>query len=373
MSTDPMNADQDPSPESQPEFGVTKWQSQDHLRSATPLRDQNIVDQAKPVKKEDVVPLQPLQKSLIEQFKEGTLLSTQLGEAGIPERKKLVGDWLCEGDLSFVFARRGLGKTWFSLGLACAIAGKSDFGPWQVHENLPVLYVDGEMPCEVIHERVSGLGASDSLSVLNHEALFHKNGSVLNLTDSLSQEALTQLCIEGGFRVLMLDNLSCLFSGVKENEADDWEKILPWFLQLRRHRIAVVIVAHSGRDGKHMRGTSRREDAAFSVIRLDDPAESGELKDGAKFLLRFTKDRNSHTEQPVIEWTFQTISDGKVRISNKHADSREVLLGWVRDGLTSATDIADEMGLSKGTVSKMARKLADEGRLKITGREYSLP
>ena len=74
-----------------------------------------------------------------------------------------------------------------------------------------------------------------------------------------------------------------------------------------------------------------------------------------------------------MEWTFQTISDGKVRISNKHADNREVLLGWVRDGLTSATDIAAEMGVSKGTISKMARKLADEGRLKITGREYSLP
>jgi len=292
----------------------------DGRRSATPSPDRNFLYENKPEEKEGVAATQSQQEARLKQFREGSILSTQLGELGIPERKKLVGDWFCEADLSFVFARRGLGKTWFSLGLACAIASKSVFGPWKVHENLPVLYVDGEMPCEIIDERISGLGASDSLSVLNHEALFHKTGAVLNLTDPVSQEAIRQLCLEGGYRVLVLDNLSCLFSGVKENEADAWEKVLPWLLELRRHRIAVVIVAHSGRDGKSMRGTSRREDAAFSVIRLDDPAESGELKNGAQFLLRFTKDRNSRIEQSAMEWTFQTTPDATVSINCKDDD-----------------------------------------------------
>lgn len=345
----------------------------DGRRAATPSPDRNFLYENKPEEKEAVAATQSQQEARLKQFRDGSILSTQLGELGIPERKKLVGDWVCEADLSFVFARRGLGKTWFSLGLACAIASKSVFGPWKVHENLPVLYVDGEMPCETIDERIAGLGASDSLSVLNHEALFHRAGAVLNLTDPVSQEAIKRLCLEGGFKVLVLDNLSCLFSGIKENEADEWEKVLPWLLGLRRERIAVVIVAHSGRDGKSMRGTSRREDAAFSVIRLDDPAESGELKNGAKFLLRFTKDRNSRTEQSAMEWTFQTLPDATVSISCKQADGAEVFLQWVRDGLTQCKDIADEMGLSKGAVSKMAKKLAEQGRLTITKREYLIP
>ena len=340
------------------------------LQTATPKNDRNFVYDESQEKIELTESLSALR---LKQFREGSILSTKLGELGIPARKKLVGDWLCEADLGFVFARRGLGKTWFSLGLACAIAGKSFFGPWKVHKNLPVLYVDGEMPCEIIDKRISGLGASESLSVLNHEALFHKTGAVLNLTDPVSQEAIKQLCLEGGHKVLVLDNLSCLFSGIKENEADAWEKVLPWLLELRRHRIAVVIVAHSGRDGKSMRGTSRREDAAFSVIRLDDPAESGELKHGAKFILRFTKDRNSRTEQSAMEWTFQTLHDATVSASCKQADSAEVLLQWVSDGLVQCKDIADEMGLSKGTVSKMANKLAKQGRLRITNREYLIP
>jgi len=305
-------------------------------------------------------------------FRAGVIPSTQLAELGIPPRVKLVGDWFFEADLSFVFARRGLGKTWFSLGLACAVAGKVQFGPWEVHKNAPVLYIDGEMPCETLNERIASLGSSDALRVLNHEALFHKAGAVLNLTDPTSQAAVTKLCLEAGVKVLVLDNLSCLFSGVNENEADAWEAVLPWLLELRRHRVGVVIVAHSGRDGKNMRGTSRREDAAFAVIRLEDPPESGEPRNGAKFLLRFTKNRNSQKEQAVTEWTFQTMSNGKVDIDTKEADGLETVRGWVGDGITSCKDIADEMGLSKGTVSKMAKRLIEQGRLRMNGREYAL-
>jgi putative DNA primase/helicase len=188
------------------------------------------------------------------------------------------------------------------------------------------------------------------------------------------QAAITRLCIEKGIKVLILDNLSCLFSGMKENDADAWESVLPWLLELRRNRIGVVIVAHSGRNG-NMRGTSRREDAAFFVIRLDEVADKGAtLKEGAKFIARFTKDRNSQTEQPAIEWTFQTGVDGKTTITTKEADGMAVLIEWVRDGLTSATDIGKEMGLSTGQVSKMAKKAIDAGRLKKDerGRGYAL-
>ena len=51
----------------------------------------------------------------------------------------------------------------------------------------------------------------------------------------------------------------------------------------------------------------------------------------------------------------------------------DMLLQWVRDGLTSCPEIAKEMGLSKGAVAKMATKLAELGRLKTNGRQYALP
>ena len=313
------------------------------------------------------------QDSLFEDLLKGAVPFPKLKEVGIPPRRPIVGDWFCESDLAFAYAPRGLGKTWFSLAFGVAITCKAEFGPWKVHDHAPVLYVDGEMPCQSLEERIAGLGGDDDLIVLNHESLFHLTGRVLNLTDPKVQQAITRLCLEKGIKVLVLDNLSCLFSGMKENEADAWEAVLPWLLELRRNRIAVLIVAHSGRNG-NMRGTSRREDAAFSVIRLDDVADKGAiLKEGARFIARFTKDRNSQTEQPAIEWTFQTGVDGKTTITTKEADGMAVLVEWVRDGLTTPTEIGKEMGLSTGQASKMAKRAMDAGLLKKDGRGYALP
>jgi hypothetical protein len=111
----------------------------------------------------------------------------------------------------------------------------------------------------------------------------------------------------------------------------------------RTNKDAVMIVAHSGRDGKNMRGTSRREDASFSVIRLDDLQETGEPRNGARFLMCFTKDRNSSAEQAVREWVFQTQPNGDVEISSKQTDGIEMVLQWVWNGLNSCSEIAEEM------------------------------
>jgi hypothetical protein len=313
------------------------------------------------------------EKQLVEAFSKSTCSCTQMKEIKIKSRRKVVGDWLREGDLSFLFASRGLGKTHFALGLATAISSKSDFGPWKVYDHAPVLYVDGEMPYESIKERITALGAEEDLHVLSHEWLFDQTGEVLNLTDVSAQNAITTHCINLGVKFIFLDNLSCLFNGLRENESDSWELVLPWLLSLRRQGISVFIIAHSGRNGQ-MRGTSRREDAAFSVIRLEEPTDNGiELKDGARFVSRFTKDRNSRVEQPAIEWSFRTDDDGNTWITHKNTDALEALVEWVRDGLTNATDIATEMGLSKGQVSKLAKRAMADGRLVKQGRGYAIP
>lgn len=167
------------------------------------------------------------------------------------------------------------------------------------------------MPLESIQQRIDGLGASDNLYVLNHESLFQDKEKSLNLADPTAQEGITSLCLEKGIKVLILDNLSCLFSGIKENDNDAWEMVLPWLLSMRRHRISVIIVAHSGRDGKNMRGASRREDAAFFVIRLEDVlVDASEPSNGARFESVFTKNRNSPTDERRYEWLFQPFDNG---------------------------------------------------------------
>jgi hypothetical protein len=109
-------------------------------------------------------------------------------------------------------------------------------------------------------------------------------------------------------KCLVLDNLSTLVSGVKGNDSDAWEKMLGWLLDLRRRRIAVIVVHHAGRNGE-MRGTNRREDAAFWVIKLEDKLESHAGQGAgrrAHFISLFTKpSRESRNgDGGAYEWEF---------------------------------------------------------------------
>ncbi|MFA7344915.1 MAG: AAA family ATPase [Terrimicrobiaceae bacterium] len=310
--------------------------------------------------------------TLLDAIRISTKPAGGIAELGLPPRAPLLADWFKEGDTGFLFAPRGLGKTWLSMGLACAVANGSALGPWHAHKARKVVYVDGEMAVDGMLDRLAGMGSGENLSILNHEVLFHLGGKTLNVADADTQRALTGYVLESGAALIVLDNLSCLCSGQEENNADAWEPILHWLLILRRHKVAVLIVHHAGRNGQ-MRGTSRREDAAFWVLRLD-AAEDAEGIAGrrATFLSRFTKERNSGKEQAPLQWTFETGTDGIVRVGHKEASGLSVFRQWIEDGLDTASDIATEMGVSKGTISKMAKRAQDAGWLTTAGRRYKL-
>lgn len=310
--------------------------------------------------------------SLIDAIRLSTKTAGGIAGLGLPPRAPLLADWFKEGDTGFVFAPRGLGKTWLSMGLACAVANGTGLGPWRAHGARKVVYVDGEMAVDGMLERLDGMQSGENLSILNHEVLFHLGGKTLNVANADTQKALTAYVLETGAGLLVLDNLSCLCSGQEENNADSWEPILHWLLALRRHKVAVLIVHHAGRNGE-MRGTSRREDAAFWVLRLDTTEDAeGMAGRRATFLSRFTKERNSGKEQAPLQWTFETGPDGIVRVGHKEASGLSVFRRWIEDGLDSAGDIAAEMGLSKGTISKMAKKGQEAGWLTTDGRRYKL-
>jgi hypothetical protein len=298
-----------------------------------------------------------------------------LKDIAVPTREVILGDWLMQGDLGFIYGPRGLGKTWLAMLLARRCAEGGMVANWTTPKPRRVLYVDGEMPLDGIRARDAALASGPDAPVfyLQHEALFYTTGQVLNLTDLTVQAALLAKCKQDGIEVLFLDNLSCLFAGIKENDANDWEKVLPWLLELRRERIAVVFIAHAGRNGL-MRGTSRREDAAFWIIHLAPVQDAGEVQTGARFVARFVKNRNA-TEAtcPPMEWQFvKPDGEALARVTFKMVSTFQLFRQCLEDGLTGATDIADEMGISKGQVSKMAKRGIKEGWLKKDGRDYGL-
>ena len=304
---------------------------------------------------------------------QAVVTSSELHALQLTPRKKLLGDFFCEGDLGFIFAPRGVGKTWLALAIAQALSTGGKLGDWQANESVKVLYIDGEMPPDLIGSRCEGLDACNSnLEFLNHEILFERAGRVLNIANPEVQQAITARCIASWVTVLILDNLSTLASGMRENEADSWEQVNHWLLDLRRRKIAVVTVHHAGSSGE-MRGTSKREDNVFWIIALDDAKQNADDKRGARFISRFTKpSRNTQEEIPAYEWHIVTEASGEVSISHKRAESLQVFRKLIEDGVTENSQLAEEMKVTKGTISKWAARGIREGWLKKDGREYAL-
>jgi RecA-family ATPase len=303
----------------------------------------------------------------------GMCTSSQLLTLDIPPRVAILGDWLFEGDLGFIFAQRGVGKTWLALDIAHGIAQLKDVGPWETQAQRKCLYLDGEMPPADIKKRDYALGkAAENLTYVNHEILFERTGKVMNLADKDFQRTVLERCKQDNFSVLFLDNLSCLASGVNENDPMDWEKLLPWLLELRRAHITVIFIAHAGRNNQ-MRGHSKREDPAFWIIRLDAPLEVNETKKGAHFISRFTKWR-SIQKPATYQWSYTPAGPNNedICVQYKTAAPIDLFRYLIESGLETATDLAEEMAVSKGYVSQLATKAKNDGWLEIENRRYRI-
>jgi hypothetical protein len=302
--------------------------------------------------------------------------SRELQGLTIVPRKKIMEDWFREGDLGYIFGFRGVAKTWFALGLSTALSTGGKIGEWAAHEPVQVAYLDSEMPAEDIRSRVIGLGLNenDNFHLLNHELLFQRTGKVVNVNNLTIQKALTRYCIENKIQVFIVDNLSTAAYGMRENEADSWEQMNRWLLELRREKISVVIIHHAGRAG-NMRGTSKREDAAFWVIQLDDAKKDSDDRNGARFISRFTKaSRNTQTDVPAYEWHFLTdFATNEVNVTCKKSEGLVVFHAVLESGVTKPSEIAKVMGIQDYQVSRLAKKAIDQGWLeRATRGEYRL-
>ena len=303
------------------------------------------------------------------------LTGDQLTALTVHKRPRLLDDWLCQGDLGFIFAPRGVGKTWISMALPHAVSAGRSLGEWsQGDENASVLYLDGEMPLELSKARHTWLKQEGGdVAYLHHDILFDRLGRTLNIGEMEHQEAITALLMQTGRNFLVLDNLSCLASGVDENKGMAYEPIAAWLLELRRRKITVIMVHHAGRGG-FMRGHSKREDAASWIIELQDAKEDGE--EGAKFITRFAKpSRNTGKYIPDLLWHFTTDeAEGRTAITCEAAEEGEfdLMVRHIADGVETVTDLADLMEKPKGTISKWVKKGCTSGRLKKSGQTITL-
>ena len=304
-------------------------------------------------------------------FSAALLSAEDLVTTPMPRRTALLGQWMKQGDLGYLFAPRGAGKSWMAMLIAQAVADGLPLGQWSAGEApRPVIYFDAEMNLADVQERSCKLGIhSPNFQWLSNERLFLTSGQGVNIASPVHQAGLSAMLPDGCF--FIIDNLSTAQLGMGENDNDSFDAVRDWLLSLRHRHITVMIVHHAGRNGA-MRGSSRREDMAHWVISLKDATDTDATVKA--FITSFDppggKVRNCQArEVPALKWTLK--DEGETfTLGCQIETGADAMLQHIREGVTSATDLAELLGVATGTVSKLAKRLIEAGHIAKSGREY---
>ena len=295
---------------------------------------------------------QGAQSLFVPAYKKGlkVLDGAQLLTANFPPRSLMLAPWLPDKGLAMIFAPRGVGKTWIALSIAHAIASGSEFLRWRAPGSRRVLYIDGEMPAVTLQERYATVVAASMIDAPAKTfrlvaADFQPDG-LPDLAD-IDAQRFYELAITDA-ELIVVDNLSTIARGLRENEADLFGPVQTWLLQQRAANRSVLVVHHAGKGGGQ-RGTSRKEDVLDTVISLSRPP-GYVASEGARFEVRFTKSRGFWgADAEPFEARFV---DGAWSTSEIVADDSDAALAaWRAEGL-SIRQIAERSGLSKSAVDR---------------------
>jgi hypothetical protein len=277
----------------------------------------------------------------------------------IPPRDILLSPWLESASLAMIYAARGVGKTHFAMHIAHALATGGRFLQWEAAKPIPVLYVDGEMPAPDMQARwramfeAGGEPEDGMLRVVSRDV--QPFNDMPNLADIAGQDTIAGQV--GTARVIILDNLSSLIHGTKENEAEGWEPVGQWAIKQRAMGRALIFIHHAGKGGGQ-RGTSKREDLLDVVIKLQRPSDY-RPEQGARFAVQFEKARSLYGAA-VAPFEAQLLAgeDGAMGWEVSEAEDHSQLLELQAQGYSLAK-IAEVVGCDKSTVKRRLDKIRD--------------
>ncbi len=321
-------------------------------------------------------PRRPLSDYIISQ--------AELSEQDIPPRKYLLGKWMPLDSFGMLVAPRGIGKSWFCMFLAHAIAtGRSQFLGWDINQKFPVLYVDGEMSKADIKERFDNICECklDNLHLLCSEMLY-QDGRPLCLDDKDDQEAIEEAlsCLQNKGQkpqLIVLDNLSTLRRGINENDNSEASDLLDWLVKLRHLGFTVLVVHHSGKNGTP-RGASIIEVPMDFILELKKPETSAFKPIGeTRFDFKFTKVRAKSPKCEELELAMRTDDHGLLRLVYEISQSNikpyyRVLRVIAKKGKSTYDVLSDEADVSKGSIKKHLKTLADIGCLEGTYSDQTI-
>ena len=272
----------------------------------------------------------------------------------LPPRLFLLEPLLPEQSIILVAAAAGTGKTFFAMEIAYAVATGGKFLDWVAPEPAGVLYVDGELPLNLLQERIRLLHQvhkhlPDNFNLLARD---EQEKGIPCLSQPDGQQFIEQ-AMQPDTKLIVLDNISTLVRNGLENESRSWQPIQDWTLEMRLRGYSILLIHHTGKSGDQ-RGTSSRIDTPDGAIKLTS-LESAD--DGANsMMLTYIKPLRHAPKSKQTEPRKLTMTDGIWVWEAAEVTNRERIAELMEGGLRQI-DIAKELGISSSAVCQQMQRI----------------
>lgn len=289
-------------------------------------------------------------------------------------RETVLEPWLRTEETAVIWSPSGVGKTFLSLSIALAVAGGGSLGDWTAPEARKVLYLDGEMHQGDLQDRINFLLSCGAVKVPDRELALSNlriiarqaqeiGADYFDLTDPDHQEAIMGL-VRGKADLLILDNLTTMSEGLTdENDAAPFKLLQSLFMELKRARVAAILVHHANKGGKQMRGSTALE-TTFEVI-LGLLKSSIPKPGSAAFVTEFTKFRGKgDTRLQARTWELGEGGWSILEYEPEDAKDDPVVKALRSLNYVTQDEIADAVGINKSTVSRRLKKAIAQGVLR---------
>jgi len=294
------------------------------------------------------------------EFGQAILTEEEMRVMSLAKRNCIFSDFIAEESMTLINGFRGLGKSWLALCLANEATWGGGLGPWKVEHPVNALIIDGEMPLGLIQDRIKRVNYGRAYKhkpcnlFIYPEAYAYRIGlKRANLLDKGWRDAITKSILALNIGFLVLDNLASLAPGIDENDKMVFDPVNRWLLELRFHKLAIVMTHHVGKSGLQ-RGTTAHEDHLDLSLLLRH-SNSYQEEDGCKFICHITKDRSFQAEGKEYGLELVETEIGRVEFTAfRHQTKGAKLLGE-HPSLTK--EEAKKMGLSKASFYRAKKEL----------------
>jgi len=288
----------------------------------------------------------------------------------------IIEPWLRRGELVMISAERGIGKTWLALSIGMAATRTMTIGKWKTGNCTGCLYIDGEMPPYLLKFRILSLvnvlpSQQAPFKILSAIQMRSMRQPSPKLTDEAWRKGILDYLRKNEiFKLLILDNIASLSTGIDENTKRDWDEINQWFLNLRALGVTMIMVHHENKKGEQ-RGTGSREDNIDYSIKLTK-LKDNDGKENTKFKVKFTKtrgipQRDAKTFNLIlkeVEQGFIWEEEGMVEDDSQSVNpsTAEKAIRLLKQGIPQ-NEVAGILEVSSARVNAIANEAIKAGKL----------